>query len=154
MKIFLKELPLPLSKEKEKREGKKKSSRFSENLSTLPELFIYQPRPSRIRSESFLESRRKAYSGRKNASSFIEKNDENTDVCAQEASGFVTRQEEFVVGDEGNKKENLVCRGTRSLPILTTVVVLCKLECRIATTMIIRIFKESSRIDEKSSDSE
>lgn len=128
MENFLKELPPPSS---EKGEGKKeRGPRFSENLPTLPGPLIYQPRPSRTRSESLSNHAGRLTQGGKAPDArfpFDVKND-GVRACMREASGFAAgRTREFVVGDGGGKK-NLAHRGTRSLPILTTVVVLCKLD--------------------------
>lgn len=120
MENFLKKPPP--SNETGEEGGRERSPRFSENL---PGPLIYQPRPSRTRSESFSNHARRLTQGRKAPNTrfpFVVKNDD-----MREASGFVARQtREFV--DDGGSKKNLAHRGTRSLPILTTVVVLCKLD--------------------------
>lgn len=130
MENFLKRLPPPPNKRRKVREkGEKRGPRFSENLPTLLGPLIYQPRPSRTRSESLSNHAGRLTQGvEKDARHTLPLRREKRWGAREEHREFVAgRTREFVVGDGGSKK-NLARSGTRSLPILTTVVVLCKLD--------------------------
>lgn len=119
----------PNERGEEEEKEEKRGPRFSENLPTLLEPLIYQPRPSRTRSESLSNHARRLTQGvEKGARHTLPLRREKRWGAREEHREFMAgRTRKFVV-DDGEGKKNLARRGTPSLPILTTVVVLCKLD--------------------------